>query len=72
MTLMRPVASAPYVCPLLLAADTNAKIVNERLGHATIAITLDIYSHVLPTMQQQATSKLERLLYQDGTKVDTP
>ncbi len=32
--------------------NVNPKIVSEMLGHATIAITLDTYSHVLPSMQQ--------------------
>ena len=33
-----------------LAAGVPAKVVSERLGHATIAITLDVYSHVIPGM----------------------
>lgn len=37
-----------------LAAGVPAKIVSERLGHASIALTLDTYSHVLPNMQEQA------------------
>jgi integrase len=48
---------------LLLLADENPKVVSERLGHSTIVLTLDTYSHVLPTMQQRATSKLEQMLY---------
>lgn len=48
---------------LLLAADENPKIVAERLGHSTIVLTLDTYSHVLPTMQQRATDKLERMIF---------
>src|SRR5581483_8532548 len=48
---------------LLLAAGENPKVVSERLGHASITLTLDTYSHVLPTMQQSATEKLERILY---------
>jgi integrase len=36
--------------------------VQELLGHATIAITLDTYSHVLPNMQSEATSKMDALL----------
>jgi integrase len=47
---------------LLLLAGENPKIVSERLGHASIAITLDTYSHVLPTMQEKATSTLEKML----------
>jgi integrase len=48
---------------LLLAANEHPKIVSERLGHASITLTLDTYSHVLPSMQQAASDKLERLLY---------
>jgi integrase len=49
---------------LLLAGRVNPKVVSEMLGHSTIAITLDIYSHVLPDMQQDAAATLEHLLYQ--------
>ncbi|MBC7083659.1 MAG: site-specific integrase [Firmicutes bacterium] len=52
---------------LLLEAGVPAKVVSERLGHSGIGITLDIYSHVLPTMQEQAASKLEEMLFgRDG------
>ena len=34
----------------------------ERLGHARIGITLDTYSHVLPTMQHAAADKLDQLI----------
>ena len=47
---------------LLLAAGENPKVVSERLGHASIVLTLDIYSHVLPSMQKAATEKLEAVL----------
>lgn len=50
---------------LLLIAEENPKVVSERLGHSTIVLTLDTYSHVLPTMQQNATAKLEKLLYEN-------
>lgn len=53
---------------LLLAAGENPKVVSERLGHATIVLTLDTYSHVLPSMQQSATAKLEDLLYSKKQK----
>ena len=36
---------------ILLLKNVNPKIVSEMLGHASIAITLDTYSHVLPNMQ---------------------
>lgn len=48
---------------LLLSAGENPKVVSERLGHASIVLTLDTYSHVLPSMQQAATEKLEKILY---------
>ncbi len=44
---------------LLLQAGENVKVVSERLGHRSIEITLKIYAHVLPTMQQQAATRLE-------------
>lgn len=49
---------------LLLAIGENPKVVSERLGHASIVLTLDTYSHVLPSMQQAATAKLECLLFE--------
>ncbi|HMQ04883.1 MAG TPA: tyrosine-type recombinase/integrase [Pyrinomonadaceae bacterium] len=48
---------------LLLSAGENPKVVSERLGHASIVLTLDTYSHVLPTMQKEATSKIEKLMF---------
>jgi hypothetical protein len=47
---------------LLLSAGENPKIVSERLGHASIVLTLDTYSHVLPSMQKEATNKIEKLM----------
>ena len=47
---------------LLLMADENVKVVSERLGHSTIQMTLDTYSHVLPTMQQRAAEKMNGML----------
>ncbi|MFN2394022.1 MAG: site-specific integrase, partial [Pyrinomonadaceae bacterium] len=55
---------------LLLLADENPKIVAERLGHSTVVLTLDTYSHVLPTMQQQTTAKLTKMLYDGETTAD--
>ncbi len=48
---------------LMLANGENAKVVSERLGHSTIVLTLDTYTHVLPDMQQQATERIEQLLF---------
>lgn len=46
---------------LLLLQGVNPKVVSERLGHADVTITLNIYSHVLPTMQREAADKLNRV-----------
>ena len=48
---------------LLLAANEHPKIISERQGHASVTLTLDTYSHVLPTMQQAATEKFEKILF---------
>lgn len=50
---------------LLLKAGVNVKVVSERLGHASVKITLDTYAQVLPSMQAHASSQLDALLYQD-------
>ncbi len=47
---------------LLLLADEHPKVVAERLGHATVQMTLDTYSHLLPTLQRRATEKLAQVL----------
>ncbi|MFI5166711.1 MAG: site-specific integrase [Thermoanaerobaculales bacterium] len=48
---------------LLLAAGIHPKVASERLGHASIVMTLDTYSHVLPDMQKEASDKMEELLF---------
>jgi integrase len=47
---------------LLLQAGVPVHVVQERLGHKRVEVTLGIYAHVLPTMQQDAASKLATLL----------
>ncbi len=47
---------------LLLAEGVHPKVVQERLGHASIATTMDTYSHVLPSLQADAAERLDRLL----------
>lgn len=47
---------------LLLANGEHPKIVSERLGHASVTLTLDTYSHLLPGMQEGATERLDALL----------
>lgn len=45
-----------------LAAGVPPKVMQERLGHASVQITLDLYSHVVPGMQADAASKIGALL----------
>ena len=47
---------------LMLQQGTHPKIVQERLGHSDISLTLNTYSHVLPSMQEEAAEKLDELL----------
>ena len=47
---------------LLLQRGVHAKVVSERLGHSTTAITLDIYSHVTPTLQVDAAREFDKAL----------
>jgi integrase len=46
----------------LLSKDVNPKVVSEMLGHSSVSITLDIYSHLLPDMQEKAARALEDAL----------
>ncbi len=47
---------------LLLVQGVPARVIMELLGHTQISTTLDIYSHVLPTLQQEAAAKMDALL----------
>ncbi len=47
---------------LLLLAGEHPKVVQERLGHSSIRITLDTYSHLIPSMQRDAARRFEALL----------
>ena len=49
---------------MLLVADENLKVVSERLGHSSIVLTLDTYSHVLSSRQKAASEKLSDMLFQ--------
>ncbi len=48
----------------LLAAGVHPKIASERLGHSTIGITLDLYSHVMPGMQADAAAQIDQMISQ--------
>ncbi len=47
---------------LMLSNGEHPKIVQEMLGHAQISLTLDTYSHVLPSMQDEAVGRFGELL----------
>ena len=52
-----------------LAAGVPAKVISKRLGHATIAVTMDIYSHVLPGLDRETTDTVARLILGGGSAV---
>lgn len=47
---------------LLLGMGVHPKVVSERLGHASVVLTLDTYSHAVPSMQADAAAKLGAFL----------
>lgn len=47
---------------LHLASGTHPKVVQEMLGHSTISMTLDTYSHTIPSMQRAAAAAMDRIL----------
>ena len=49
-----------------LLADVHPKVMQERLGHSSVAFTLDIYSHAVPTMQDQAAQSFSGLIDNEG------
>lgn len=71
MTRLVKRANVPYIpvrnlrhthATLLLAAGVHPKIVQERLGHSNVAITMDIYSSALPNIQAAAVTEMDALL----------
>jgi integrase len=46
----------------MLLAGIHPKIASERLGHSKVAITLDLYSHVLPGMQSEAADRIDEIM----------
>lgn len=46
---------------LLLSQGVHPKVVQERLGHSTISVTMDVYSHVMPQLQRDAADTLGKL-----------
>ncbi|GAB6259504.1 hypothetical protein PSKAS_50270 [Peribacillus sp. N1] len=46
---------------MLIKQNVNVKVISERVGHTSIQITLDKYSHVLPSMQKHVADELDNL-----------
>ena len=47
---------------MLMKQGVNPKVVQERLGHSSISVTLDVYSHVVPGMQELADLAIDAAL----------
>lgn len=56
---------------ILLLQGIHPKVDSEMLGHSSVSITLDIYSHVLPDMQREAVDAMARLLQGDDAKLSS-
>ena len=55
----------------MLASGGHPKVASERLGHSKIGMTLDLYSHVLPNMQEDAVAKVDVALQAALNKRET-
>ena len=47
---------------VLLASGTHIKVVSERLGHTSVAFTMDVYGHLMPGMQEQAAAAIDQAM----------
>jgi integrase len=56
---------------LALQAGIHPKVVSERLGHSTISMTLDTYSHVIPALQESAAALVAALVDEEGAGVQS-
>jgi len=46
--------------PIPLSSGVHPKIASERLGHSKVGIAMDLYSHVMPAMQEDAAARVDR------------
>jgi hypothetical protein len=63
------IGSAVVAAVVLLAVGTHPKVVSELLGHSTIGLTLDTYSHVIPSLAEEAAGVIAAAVLQ---KASTP
>jgi integrase len=60
---------------LALSAGVPPKVISDRLGHATVAFTLDVYTHAIPQMQEDAADQIAELIFgpeDEGNKEEKP
>ncbi|MFC4305264.1 tyrosine-type recombinase/integrase [Cohnella boryungensis] len=50
---------------MMLKRNINSKVIQERLGHSSIIMTFDLYSHLCPNMQREAANILGKALFQN-------
>jgi len=55
----------------LLSAGVHPKVAQERLGHSTVTTTMDLYSHVMPTLQSEAAQRLDEAFQRAKTAAST-
>ena len=58
----RPYDLRHTAATLAVAAGVSVKVISDQLGHASISFTLERYSHVLPSIQDEAAARVERML----------
>lgn len=56
---------------LALLRNVNLKVISERLGHASIKTTADVYAHVVPSLQEAATEEIGSILYERNSTSDS-
>ncbi len=56
-----PIAASYFAVTALLAITLSGEIVSDMLGHSTISLTMDVYSHVTLDMQHEAADTMDRL-----------
>ena len=59
---IRPYDLRHTAATLAVAAGVSVKVISDQLGHASISFTLERYSHLLPSIQDEAAPRVERLL----------
>jgi integrase len=57
---------------LMLAAGVHPKIASERLGHSNIGITLDLYTHSVRTLDEEAAEQMQQVLRREQHEPSTP